>query len=217
MCADPLQQLPAAAGIPDSADLVLASASPRRRELLSQIGVRFHVIVSEIDETPLPAEQPQAYVLRLARAKAEAVNRLPQVSGHLPVLGSDTIVVCDNQLLGKPVDQQAAERMLMLLSGREHEVLTAVCVVRGEQTLTAVSATRVRFRNLTGHDIDAYWASGEPVGKAGAYAVQGLGAMFIEYLAGSYTGVVGLPLYETAELLKAFNVPTALDWRSQIE
>jgi len=192
-------------------DLILASASPRRKELLLQIGVRFAVVVSDIDETPLCGELPEHYVCRLASAKAHAVNSLSRSHDKLPVLGADTIVVCDNQLLGKPQDGCDAARMLSLLAGRVHEVLTAVCVTCGEHSDVRMSRTRVRFRPISAAEITAYWMSGEPVGKAGAYAIQGLGAMFIEHLEGSYTGVVGLPLFETAALLRAYNVPTALD------
>jgi septum formation protein len=192
-------------------DLILASASPRRSELLQQIGVRFAVVVSEIDETPFADEIPEHYVCRLASAKAKAVSRLSRVDGTLPILGADTIVVCDDQLLGKPGDGADAERMLRLLSGRVHEVLTAVCVTCGSREELRLSRTAVRFRHISASEITAYWLSGEPAGKAGAYAVQGLGAVFIEHIEGSYTGVVGLPLFETAELLRAYGVPTLLD------
>lgn len=192
-------------------DLILASASPRRRELLQQIGVRFVVQVSDIDETPLPKEAPSDYVCRLALAKAYAVAQQRRIDKRLPVLGADTIVVCDGQLLGKPVDQADGYRMLRLLSGRTHEVLTAVCLSNGPRHSVRLSSSQVRFRYLTDAEIAAYWQSGEPDGKAGAYAVQGLGAVFIEHLSGSYSGVMGLPLYETAALLNKFDVPTSLD------
>lgn len=190
--------------------LVLASASPRRRELLKQIGVRFDVIVHDVDETRLPAEMPTDYVCRLARAKAAAVVADEQLSGARPVLGADTIVVIDGDVLGKPRDGDDARRMLTLLSGREHQVMSAVCVMQGQRAELCLSITRVRFRTLSQQDIDAYWRSGEPEGKAGAYAVQGLGALFIEHLEGSYSGVVGLPIFETAALLQTFSVLTAL-------
>lgn len=190
--------------------LVLASASPRRCELLKQIGVRFDVIVHNVDETRLPAEMPTDYVCRLARAKAAAVVADEQLSGARPVLGADTIVVIDGDVLGKPRDGDDARRMLTLLSGREHQVMSAVCVMQGQRAELCLSITRVRFRTLSQQDIDAYWRSGEPEGKAGAYAVQGLGALFIEHLEGSYSGVVGLPIFETAALLQTFSVLTAL-------
>lgn len=190
--------------------LVLASASPRRRELLTQIGVQFTIIVHDIDETLLPGEAPADYVCRLARAKAAVVAREQQKAAGRPVLGADTIVVIDGQVLGKPADAVDACRMLTLLSGRQHQVMSAVCVTQGNRSGLRLSTTTVRFRNLSQQDIEAYWQSGEPQGKAGAYAVQGLGALFIEHLQGSYSGVVGLPLFETAELLKEFSVMTAL-------
>lgn len=190
--------------------LVLASASPRRRELLNQIGVQFEVIVHDIDETLLAGEMASDYVCRLARAKAAAVALTEQHNMGRPVLGADTIVVVNGKVLGKPEDAEDASRMLNLLSGREHQVMTAVCVIQGERSGLRLSTTTVRFRELDSHEIEAYWQSGEPAGKAGAYAVQGLGALFIEHLAGSYSGVVGLPLYETAELLQTFGVTTGL-------
>lgn len=190
--------------------LVLASASPRRRELLDQIGVQFEIIVHDIDEALLPDESPTEYVCRLARAKAAAVESSEQQAAGRPVLGADTIVVIDGQVLGKPKDAVDAHRMLNLLSGREHQVMSAVCVMQGARSALRLSTTKVRFRKLDEQDIDAYWQSQEPVGKAGAYAVQGLGALFIEHLEGSYSGVVGLPLFETAELLREFSVTTAL-------
>ncbi|MDO9521398.1 MAG: Maf family protein [Pseudohongiella sp.] len=190
--------------------LVLASASPRRRELLEQIGVQFEVIVHDVDETRLSAEPAYDYVCRLAQAKAAAVESVEKEAAGRPVLGADTIVVVENQVLGKPRDAADAERMLKLLSGCEHRVISAVCVMQRERCGVRVSTTKVRFRVLSQQDIDAYWQSGEPLGKAGGYAVQGLGALFIDYLEGSYSGVVGLPLFETAELLREFSVPTAL-------
>ena len=190
--------------------LVLASASPRRRELLQQIGVSFDVIVHDVDETRLPDESAVDYVCRLAQAKAAAVAAQERDGLGRPVLGADTIVVIDGNVLGKPRDADDARRMLTLLSGCEHQVMSAVCVIQGQRSALSMSTTYVRFRPLTGQDIDAYWLSGEPAGKAGAYAVQGLAALFIEHLEGSYSGVVGLPLYETAALLQQFSVPTAL-------
>jgi septum formation protein len=196
---------------PAPGSLILASASPRRRELLTQIGVDFHVVVHDVDETLQEGETPAGHVMRLAAAKAAAVSALPETDRTLTVLGADTIVVIDDVVLGKPVDATHAMDMLRLLSGREHQVLSAVCLCQGLRSETVMSRTRVRFRTLDDNEIRAYWRSGEPQGKAGAYAVQGMGALFIERLCGSYTGVVGLPLFETAALLRRFGVATALD------
>lgn len=189
--------------------LVLASASPRRQELLTQIGVRFAVRVPDIDEQRYPGEMPEPYVCRLAEEKSKAGMALAPQS-LLPVLGADTIVVCDGQILGKPVDREDAIAMLELLSGREHTVLTAVCISNSKRSELLLAPSKVRFRTLSTNDLIAYWDSGEPVGKAGAYAIQGLAAMFVEYLEGSYSGVMGLPLYETAQLLQDFGVATGL-------
>lgn len=184
-------------------DLILASASPRRRELLAQVGVRHAVQVADIDESVLAGETPAAYVERLARAKAVAVA--PRAGG-LAVLGADTTVVVDDEILGKPVDAADAESMLRRLAGREHRVLTAVAVCRGDRLSSCVSATRVWFRPLDDVRIARYVATGEPMDKAGAYGIQGLGAALVARIDGSYTGVVGLPLAETCELLEAFGV-----------
>lgn len=191
-----------------SPDLILGSASPRRRELLAQLGVNFQVHASDIDETPLPDEPPSAYVARLAEAKSSAV--MAEVGDAVPVLGSDTIVVSQGELLGKPADGADAVRMLSALSGREHQVMTAVCLRDKDRHEVVVVVSDVTFRELTPADISAYWQSEEPKGKAGAYAIQGLGATFISAMKGSYSGIVGLPLYETDQLLKSFAVSTRL-------
>jgi len=204
-----LNATPSAQPAPDA--LILASASPRRRELLTQIGVDFRVIVHEVDETWQEGETPASHVMRLAAAKAAAVSVLPEIDRKLTVLGADTIVVIDDVVLGKPLDAAHAMDMLRLLSGREHQVLSAVCLRQGVRSETVMSRTRVQFRELDDSEIRAYWHSGEPQGKAGAYAVQGLAAVFIERLCGSYSGVVGLPLFETAALLRRFGIPAALD------
>ncbi len=184
--------------------VILASASPRRQELLRQIGVQFEQQVAEIDETPRENESPEAYVTRLAREKARAVHvRLGD--DEVPVLGADTAVVVDDEILGKPRDQAHAAAMLRKLAGREHRVLSAVALV-GRHEACAVSESRVRFRPLTDDEIAAYWRTGEPSGKAGGYAVQGIGAIFIEQLHGSFSGVMGLPVYETAQLLQEFGI-----------
>lgn len=189
-----------------SAFVYLASASPRRRELLGSIGVCCEAIGTDIDESVLAAERPAAYVERLALAKARAARmRHPRVR-QAPLLGADTAVVIDGEILGKPADLADARRMLGLLSGRTHEVWSAVAVVseRGEDV--AVSRTAVVLRVLSAAEIDAYWQSGEPADKAGAYAIQGRGAIFVSEIHGSYSGVVGLPLFETAQLLSRHGV-----------
>jgi septum formation protein len=193
--------------------LRLASASPRRRELLLQIGVPHVVTGAHIDESVHEGERPHDYVQRMARTKAEAVW---SQDNSLPVLAADTTVVLDGIVFGKPADRADARRMLGLLSGRTHEVLTAVALASGEEALNRraaktdlrVSVSSVRFRVLTEAEIEAYWDTGEPKDKAGAYAVQGLAAVFIESLTGSYSGVMGLPLFETSELLRAAAVPS---------
>lgn len=189
--------------------LVLASASPRRQELLAQIGVHFDVQVPDIDEQRHPGEMPEPYVCRLAEEKAQAGLALASQSG-LAVLGADTIVVCEGQIMGKPGDRDEAIAMLELLSGRDHSVLTAVCIANHARSELLLAPSRVKFRTLDTAEILAYWESGEPIGKAGAYAIQGLAAMFVEHLEGSYSGVMGLPLYETALLLQEFGVATGL-------
>lgn len=190
--------------------LFLASGSPRRRELLTQIGVPFSVVGASIDETPLPDEPPTAYVERLAREKARAGREqlLTSTPGAVCcVLGADTAVVLDEQILGKPVDEADALSMLMALSGREHEVLTAIAIIEAERCETRVVRSRVSFRSISQQEAALYWASGEPQDKAGGYAIQGLGAVFVAGLNGSYSGVVGLPVCETADLLGQFGIP----------
>lgn len=180
--------------------ICLASASPRRRQLLQQIGIAHCVAPGNVDESQVPGETPRDYVLRLARAKAERKSRDP-AAGGLPVLGADTAVILDGVILGKPVDGADARRMLSLLAGRQHEVLSAVALAYRDRCEARLSVSQVRFASLSTTDIDRYVASGEPFGKAGGYAIQGLAAAFIEHLAGSYSGVMGLPLYETSLLL----------------
>lgn len=187
-----------------SVQLILASASPRRQALLKQVGIAFRQQVAEIDETPLENEAAEDYVVRLALEKARAV-RQHSVTGRLPVLGADTAVVIDGRLLGKPESLAHARQMLQLLSGREHRVMSAVALVRSREAVQ-LSVSRVWFRPLSENEIDAYWRTGEPQDKAGAYAIQGVGAIFIERLEGSYTGVMGLPLYETGRLLQDFGI-----------
>jgi septum formation protein len=187
------------------ADFVyLASGSPRRRELLRQIGVAFEVIGADVDESVQPREAPAAYVERLARAKAQAGwQRAP--AAH-PVLAADTAVIVDAAILGKPRDRDEAQRMLLMLSGRTHEVLTAVALQGAGGTQSRLCVSRVSFRAIDAAEARAYWETGEATDKAGGYAVQGYAAVFIETLAGSYSGVMGLPLFETAALLDAAGI-----------
>ncbi len=187
--------------------IYLASGSPRRRELLAQLGVSFELLITDIDESLRSDEAADAYVRRMATEKARAaLGQMP--ARRAPVLGADTTVVVDRHILGKPADREAAATMLRRLSGGDHEVLTAVAIVDGEgaekRDTVAVSRTIVTFRALTDAEIDGYWATGEPRDKAGGYGIQGLGAIFIEAIHGSYSGVMGLPLFETAHLLNGF-------------
>lgn len=189
--------------------LLLASRSPRRAELLTTLGVGFAVVDVEVDEAVLGDEAPAAYVARLAAAKAAAGRR--NATLPLPVLAADTTVVCADEILGKPGDRAEGLRMLRLLSGRWHAVYTGVALRDVEGRLHAATVqTRVCFRELTTAEIDAYWASGEPADKAGAYGIQGLGGALIERIEGSYSNVVGLPLAETLALLEAAGVPHGL-------
>lgn len=181
-----------------SAQIILASASPRRKELLEQIRVTYLVNPVDLDETPLPNEIPQTYVQRLAAEKSAAC--VTQCGNTLPVLAADTAVVLGDVIMGKPKDQADALAMLTRLSGRTHQVYTALSL-RGQQHWQTLSITEVTFRRLTESEILAYWQTGEPVDKAGSYAIQGVGGLFVESIRGSFSGVVGLPLFETAELL----------------
>ena len=190
----------------------LASASPRRSELLRQIGVQFTVRAAAVAEEPMAGETPEAYVVRLAAAKAEAV--WAAVSDAHPVLGADTAVVLDGALLGKPEDTAEAAAMLERLSGRTHRVLTAVAVRHEVGLETRLSQSEVRFRATTAAERLAYCATGEPFDKAGGYGIQGHAAVFVEELKGSYSGVVGLPLFETAALLTRCGVPSWLTARA---
>jgi septum formation protein len=188
---------------PTNPVLCLASVSPRRRELLAQIGVPHVVVGADIDETFLPGETPSNYVTRLAREKAVAIRRTGQ---RLPVLAADTTVVVDGKVFGKPHDQAQAADMLGELSGRAHQVLTAVALADSQGVAARLSSSTVFFRKVSREESLAYWETGEPRDKAGGYAIQGLGAVFIESLSGSYSGVMGLPLFETAELLRAAGI-----------
>ncbi len=184
--------------------IYLASLSPRRCELLDQIKVNYQQIAVSVDETPYSQESAPDYVRRLALTKARA-GRLA-VSTACPVLGADTVIVYDKQLLGKPVDEDDARRMLRILSGNKHQVMTAVAVVTPTREKIRLSISRVHFRRLSEADIQAYIKTGEPLDKAGSYAIQGLASIFIKHLEGSYSGVMGLPLYETANLLTEMGI-----------
>jgi len=190
--------------------IYLASGSPRRRELLQQIGVPFRAIGADLDETALRGESPLAYVSRLAQAKAALGWQRSRDSGHAPVLAADTAVVLEGEILGKPSGMNDAIAMLLKLSGRAHEVLTAVALRTVTGIEVKVSRSIVTFRSIDSSEARAYWETGEPSDKAGAYAIQGYAAIFICDLKGSYSGVMGLPLFETAELLKVAGVPC---WR----
>lgn len=192
--------------------LRLASSSPRRRALLEQIGVPHRVVDVDVNEGLLPGELPDAYVSRLAVAKARAAWQKLAPGERLPVLGADTSVVLDDAILGKPRDEQHALVMLSRLSGRTHRVLSGVALIDEQAERIAVSETWVTFRALSPAERLAYWHSGEPRDKAGAYAVQGIAAMFIARLEGSYSGVMGLPLYETAQLLRDAGIHVLYDY-----
>lgn len=197
--------------------IYLASRSPRRRELLKQIGVNFELMLlredarrgSDVDETPLPDEAAAAYVLRMAGNKAEIAARVVGQRGLLlqnPVLAADTAVEFEGRIVGKPADAEHAVQILHMLSGREHGVVTAVALRRRDQVETRVSVSTVQFRELSSTEIRLYVASGEPLDKAGAYAIQGRAGAFVTRIEGSYSGIMGLPLAETAELLKKFGI-----------
>lgn len=187
--------------------LILASSSPRRRELLEQIGVLFDVKVADVDETPLADESPDDYVQRLALAKARKIAQgLTQ-----PCLGSDTSVVLNGKIFGKPQNDEDAREMLQALNGQNHQVMSAVAIVQhtqdGERSDVRLVSTKVTFKKLSNDQIDKYIATGEPADKAGAYGIQGKGALLVEGIEGSYSNVVGLPLTETATLLEQYDIP----------
>jgi septum formation protein len=198
--------------------IYLASRSPRRRDLLKQIGVAFEIVLlredprrgRDVDETPLSSENPDVYALRVACTKAELGARYTGRRSLIarPVLAADTTVVCDGNVLGKPRDRDDALRMLKLLSGRQHEVITAVAVATPDRLEQAISTSRVWFRDIADEEAQKYAATGEPMDKAGAYAIQGRAAVFATHIEGSYSGIMGLPLAETAALLRKFGVET---------
>ena len=181
-----------------TAQIILASASPRRRELLDQIKVSYHVHAVDLDETPLPNEPPLAYVQRVAAEKSALC--VAELKPTLPVLAADTSVILGDIIMGKPKNQADALAMLTQLSGRTHQVVSALSL-RGREHFQALSITEVTFRSLSETEILDYWLTGEPMDKAGSYAIQGLGGLFVQSIVGSFSGVVGLPLFETAQLL----------------
>jgi len=186
--------------------IVLASASVRRSQLLHQIGVRHRIVGADIDETPHPGESPPEYVQRLARGKAEAVAARLGPRPDVPVLAADTTVVVDDRIFGKPADEAECLAMLGALAGRTHAVLTAVALQHAGRLSQALDTSYVTFRAIDADEGRRYWASGEAAGKAGGYAIQGLGAVFVARIEGSFTGVMGLPLFQTAALLDAAGV-----------
>ena len=190
--------------------IYLASASPRRREILVSLGFQPVLLASEIDETVQPGEAVADYVARMARQKNAAARQLAAQRGLAlaqPLLSADTVVALDNAILGKPRDAAHARELLESLSGREHQVWTAVCVSLGGQTLEAAQRSDVRFKELSEQEIAAYIASGEPLDKAGAYGIQGIGGVFVAHLSGSFSGVMGLPVFETVQLLRQLGAP----------
>lgn len=190
--------------------IYLASASPRRREILVSLGFQPVLLVAETDETARPGEAVADYVARMARQKNVAARQLAAQRGLAlaqPLLSADTVVALDNAILGKPRDAAHARELLESLSGREHQVWTAVCVSLGGQTLEAAQRSDVRFKELSAQEIAAYIASGEPLDKAGAYGIQGIGGVFVAHLSGSFSGVMGLPVFETVQLLRQLGAP----------
>ncbi len=191
-----------------SAQIILASASPRRRELLEQIGVSAIVQSVDIDESKKQGESVLTYVQRLAAEKARTGSEIIENKSQLPVLGSDTIIEFGDSILGKPVDRQQAKEMLRLLSGKKHTVHTSVAIVTVREMFMATSSTQVQFKVLEEEEMDCYLATGEADDKAGSYAIQGRAAQFINNINGSFSGVMGLPLYETVQLLKRCGIKT---------
>ena len=190
--------------------IYLASTSPRRREILVSLGFQPVLLAAETDETARPGEAVADYVARMARQKNAAARQLAAQRGLAlaqPLLSADTVVALDNAILGKPRDAAHARELLESLSGREHQVWTAVCVSLGGQTLEAAQRSDVRFKELSAQEIAAYIASGEPLDKAGAYGIQGIGGVFVAHLSGSFSGVMGLPVFETVQLLRQLGAP----------
>lgn len=188
--------------------LILASQSPRRKELLQQLGYNFSCAPADIDESVLPAETPAQYVARLALEKANVIAK--EQAQDVVVLGSDTSVVFDQHILGKPESLSDCIAILTMLSGNTHQVITAIAVVKAQQSQVVVVSTEVDFKILTEAEIKRYWHTGEPQDKAGAYGIQGIAGQFVKQIRGSYSAVVGLPLYETAQLLAEFGVKSSM-------
>ena len=186
--------------------IYLASSSPRRQQLLDQIKVRYLLLAPQINETPRPQEPPVDYALRIAIEKARTGRKLQQEATpsipYLPVLGADTVVTSDNNIFGKPKNREDSLNMLEQLSGKSHDVISAIALITRDKEYTAVCTSSVTFRHTTPEEREQYWLSGEPEGKAGSYAIQGTGAVFISNISGSYSGVMGLPLFETAKILQ---------------
>lgn len=191
------------------ADLVLASASPRRAQILRALGVSFRVVVSEADERLEPGEDAAAAAVRLARLKATTIARVEPP----PVLGADTVVVCDDRILGKPASPDDARRMLRMLSGRTHEVVTGLCLITPRATLSGVERTAVTFAPMSAEEVDGYVATGEPMDKAGAYHVDGRGALFVSAVAGSPSNVAGLPVRLFLRLVREAGLDVGLPQR----
>jgi septum formation protein len=195
--------------------LILASQSPRRHELLTQLGYQFQAVSADIDESIYSEESAEKYVTRLAIEKAQVVaslvkNKSLNTDKNVVVLGSDTSVVLEGHILGKPQNIEQCREYLQRLSGKKHQVFTAIAAVSDNKTQTQLVTTDVYFKTLTLEEIDRYWRTGEPQDKAGAYGIQGIGGQFVKQINGSYSAVVGLPLYETAQLLAKFDLPTAI-------
>lgn len=186
--------------------IYLASASPRRKELLAQLGVSFIQIENDFDETPLANETPEDYVKRLAIGKARSAKPFCDPANRLPILGADTIVVLNNNFLGKPKDLEEAKLMLSQLSGQTHQVYSGVSLCYQDNAIWEVSKSDVTFCQLSEETIEAYCATKEPLGKAGSYAIQGIAGSFVNGISGSYSGIVGLPLYETRMLLEQMQI-----------
>lgn len=192
--------------------LILASQSPRRQALLSQLGYQFRTLVADIDESVKENETPQDYVLRLAIEKAQTIYHklATENKKHAVVLGADTCVVVNNEILGKPLDESDCMSTLLKLSNKQHQVLTSIAVVGHGVNSSKLVTTDVVFKRLTASEISRYWQTGEPADKAGSYAIQGIGGQFVTNISGSYSAVVGLPLYETAQLLASVELPSSI-------
>ncbi|SBS27395.1 Maf-like protein YhdE [Marinomonas aquimarina] len=188
--------------------IILASASPRRKELLSTLVNEFSVMPADIDETPYGLEKPEEYVVRMAREKAEAIANRSDLSHRDIIIASDTSVVLGDEILGKPENFEHAQQMLRALSGQKHQVMTSLCVCNGglNRVATCNVVSEVLFREISNLEIEQYWRTGEPADKAGAYAIQGLGGMFVKHISGSFSAVVGLPVFEVTQLLSEFGI-----------